>query len=58
MARFVPFLITTLVVLVSLGLMVTVQRSPVLRSMLGGLVRRQRIEATPGEIAAKGEVDK
>jgi hypothetical protein len=53
MARFIPFLITTVVVLVSLGLMVTVQRSPVLRSRLGGLVRRQRLEATPGEIAGE-----
>jgi len=49
MTRFVPLLLTTLVVLLSLGLFVTVQRNPSIRSKLAGFGLHPRTGTISGE---------
>ena len=45
MKNLVPFLFTTVVVLLSIGLLVTIQRSPAVRSTLGSADWRERMQA-------------
>jgi hypothetical protein len=54
MKRFVPFLITTLVVLLPIVLLLTVQRGAFLRSKLEGLDWRERIQAACAGTAQAG----
>jgi hypothetical protein len=51
MKRFVPFLLTTLVVLLPIALLLTVLRGASFRSKVEGLGRRERIQAARAKTA-------